>query len=83
MLREMRKLPENRITDELLRDLFLKRLPEPVRVIIAASGVKDPEMCGATADKAIEYARPAHIRAVSTKSTHVPTLVTISNDGAN
>lgn len=58
LLREMRRLATGSVQDSTLYDLFLNRLPDSVRAILAASETTDLDKAAKAADAAMEYLKP-------------------------
>ncbi|XP_065203906.1 uncharacterized protein LOC135833998 [Planococcus citri] len=61
LLAEMRVLAKGRVTNKTLSDLFKRRLPEPVQLVLAAGCVTDPDKMAA-----VQYVRPPTVAAVAT-----------------
>ena len=53
LLREMRKLAQDRLSDDVLRELFFKRLPTSLTTIFLTTGVTDLEKAAQAADTAL------------------------------
>lgn len=74
LLRRMRTLMGNSPTsgdDLVLRQLFLQRLPQQIRMVLGALPESSLEQLAESADRMLEAAPPsqAHVHAVSTKSS--------------
>jgi hypothetical protein len=54
LLREMRQLSNGRVSDDVLRELFFKRLPDFVETILLTTGVTDLDKAAEAADKVHE-----------------------------
>ncbi|XP_065219756.1 uncharacterized protein LOC135845221 [Planococcus citri] len=66
LLAEMRVLAKGRVTNETLSELFKRRLPEPVQLVLAAGCVTDPDKMAQAADAAVQYVRLPTVAAVAT-----------------
>lgn len=69
-LRRLRQLANGGVSDGFLLNLFMKRLPEQVRLILAVTGVADLDKAATAADKALEFATGT--RNVSVVNTEKP-----------
>lgn len=66
LLRRMRSLAKNEVTDSFLLTRFLRALPEQIRTVIAATGAKDLDKVAVAADTAMEF---SHMRGVAVLDT--------------
>ncbi|XP_031634667.1 uncharacterized protein LOC116347975, partial [Contarinia nasturtii] len=57
LLRKMRELAKNSLKDDALRSLWIDRLPESVRAVVAISN-DDLNTCATLADKIVELTAP-------------------------
>lgn len=73
LLRKMRELARNSLTDEALRSLWIDRLPENVRAVVAISN-DNLNTCATLADKIIELTAPKHISEIKTDSNNATVL---------
>ncbi|XP_047532108.1 uncharacterized protein LOC125067493 [Vanessa atalanta] len=76
LLRRMRDLAREKISDETLRIMWQGHLPPSVRGVLAVSEVRDLENLAAIADKVMETTRPlqfAEVQAKSSSSTNAST----------
>ncbi len=54
LLREMRKLAQNRVADDTLRELFFRRLPATITDVFRTTGVTDLDKAATAADQVLE-----------------------------
>jgi len=80
LLREMQALAKSRISEDILRDRFLKRLPESLRMVVAGSRVTDLQLMAEMADTALEYAGTSRVTSVSSVSVSQPTSAPPTNE---
>ena len=66
LLAEMRVLAKGRVTNDTLSELFKRRLPEPVQLVLAAGCVTDPDKMAQAADATVQYVRLPTVAAVTT-----------------
>lgn len=66
LLREMRKLAQDRVTDETLRELFYRRLPASITNIFLTTGVTDLDKAAEAADQVLE--NPISVQTVNSVS---------------
>lgn len=71
LLAEMRRLGGTTVSDELMRTLWLKTLPQHIRAILATSD-GDLSQQAALADKVMEVSQGACVQNVAQQSTFVP-----------
>ncbi|XP_065222412.1 uncharacterized protein LOC135846964 [Planococcus citri] len=65
LLAEMRVFAKGRVTNDTLSELFKRRIPEPVQLVLAARSVTDPDKMAQAADAAIQYVRAPSVVAVA------------------
>ncbi|XP_067121516.1 uncharacterized protein [Centruroides vittatus] len=73
LLTRMRDLAGNHFSEDLLKSLWLSRLPHNIQAILAASNEKLQQLA-AMADKIMELVSPAHIQTVEHDSVAISTL---------
>ncbi|KYN29457.1 hypothetical protein ALC57_01095 [Trachymyrmex cornetzi] len=66
LLREMRSLAANNLTDDIIHTLWMRRMPEMVKCVLSASEGVDLEKLAIIADRLIEHQTPAYVMAAST-----------------
>jgi hypothetical protein len=73
LLREMRQLAQGRVSDELLRELFFKRLPETVATILVTTDVTNLDRAAEAADKVHDqtFRNSTPVAAVNTTPSEV------------
>ncbi|XP_018367051.1 PREDICTED: uncharacterized protein LOC108763704 [Trachymyrmex cornetzi] len=76
-LQRLRNLAEGQVSDQILKSIFMERLPENIRAILAISEVTDLSKLAAQADKVMEVAKPfpGSIQAVSPETDDNTSLV--------
>ncbi|XP_018358549.1 PREDICTED: uncharacterized protein LOC108758222 isoform X2 [Trachymyrmex cornetzi] len=76
-LQRLRNLAEGQVSDQILKSIFMERLPENIRAILAISEVTDLSKLAAQADKVMEVAKPfpGSIQAMSPKTGDNTSLV--------
>ncbi|XP_053948461.1 uncharacterized protein LOC128856970 [Anastrepha ludens] len=68
LLRKMRDLTKNALTDEAIKSLWIERLPENVRAVVAISN-DDLNTCATLADKVVELTAPKLISQIKSDNT--------------
>ncbi|XP_053968641.1 uncharacterized protein LOC128870067 [Anastrepha ludens] len=68
LLRKMRDLAKNALTDEAIKSLWIERLPENVRAVVAISN-DDLNTCATLADKVVELTAPKLISEIKSDNT--------------
>ncbi|KAF6213050.1 hypothetical protein GE061_010764 [Apolygus lucorum] len=66
LLREMRELAGNKVSDDLLKSLWLQQIPSNVRTVLAVSGDQSLNALSALADKIVELCPAKTIREAET-----------------
>lgn len=77
LLREMRTLAGQRVTEDFLKGLWLQRLPAQMQAILAMSNVELTELA-AQADRVAEVTPSAHVNVVSHESSQIPIVEAVS-----
>lgn len=65
LLREMRTLAAGSVPDDLLRSLWMKRMPANVRCILSASSALDPTVLADLADRILETSTASYVMAMN------------------
>ncbi|XP_053968681.1 uncharacterized protein LOC128870103 [Anastrepha ludens] len=68
LLRKMRDLAKNALTDEAIKSLWIERFPENVRAVVAISN-DDLNTCATLADKVVELTAPKLISEIKSDNT--------------
>jgi len=78
--REMQKLAGNNLSDDALRSIFLKRLPEAVGAVLVGSS-ETLHKLGELADRVHRYVRPASASlSAAALSVPTPTIAAVRTD---